>query len=399
MDCLNKRYVFSGNYTGSPLPPGKISRHKKISMVIAIYVFLTTFRYLHQATIPLNASSFKKALYGTLFHGMGYGGKVLLPLASAVIIQAGIFRIVFWIKEYQRKVRFLEDFVNFRSDTLISRKGKYDFGETVHAYYRYSYFLAMTSHYVACTFTVILGVYLAFQDLSFWTCIVWIFWVCLQCIISYFAWPDIILLGGFWFVMRTYVKLTVTQISSELEILTHKVVSLGSTRCDDERLDRYIKIWHLRYRKMVQTLSNFNDFSRSFLLIVTAVSSVSCATFIFGFLKTEDVIIISLLTPLLLSYTGNSVTLLYGATVIHSKGKRLYITLNRSAVALQPRLSLRQKFAFKNLIYETGNKITPSVTLITKAGEPYDQLSFAEFVGSFATLLIMMYDFLYQFFK
>ena len=160
--------------------------------------------------------------------------------------------------------------------------------------------------------------------------------------------------------------------------------------------NRDFKTWFTRYNSMRQILLAFDDFSKHFMFVVSSTSSVSCSSFLFGILKTDDIVVNIMFIPICICLMTNTVVLMSAATSINSLGKRLYKDLNSVFVRFQHKLSIEDKKVLKQLIEDTGNERYPSVSLMTVNGTPFESVSFAAFIISFISLFLMMFDFLHE---
>jgi hypothetical protein len=248
------------------------------------------------------------------------------------------------------------------------------------------------SYYSACGCTALMTIYLISVEPTILYIFVWTIWALLQVLIVYFIWQDVIIFGGFWLVLRCHAVYVVDQVIFELQNLTLNAIR-RKKKVSNSEVNRFLEIWDQRYRKVIKVLYNFDFFSRFFLFVLTGVSSVSCASFLYAVLEINDLVFQITIFPLLIAYIVNAVLLLYAATTIYSQGRRMYVTLNSSLLGLNSRLTIHRRFSFKNTIYQTGNRLYPSISLTTLGGVPYNVLEFAEFVSSFATLMVMIFDF------
>ena len=365
-------------------------KNRRISFFISIFIIVSAAKYFSQIFVATEGHHDFKTYYGCLFHAFGFAGRVLLVVAASVVFQPGCTRLVLLILELRHQTDFIQDLKNFDSSRILSRKTKDSFDKNVRLIFKFVTFFGQVVCYTACGITAMMGIYMAWRDPRLIYCLIWSFWVIVQWVVVYFIWPDMLILRGFWLILLRRVSLVVQQVTQELTNLT---VNALRSRSNDKQVNCYLELWFLRYHKMIRILNNFDIFSRQFLFNMSAVSSVSCAGFLYGGVTLDNMLIQLAMIPLVIAYVGTSVTLLYAGTIIHSQGKRLHIVLNGSMISLNNRLSINSRFVFKSIIDQTGSLRYPSVALTTLGGVPYTSLEFVKFVSSFVTLMVILIDF------
>ena len=377
----------------------ELEKKRKRNLIIALFVFFMSFRFLDNWFIDIDAPYDVKVRHGAMFHALGFGGKVLLIVAVCCVAQPGLFRLLFWTREKNNRLRFLGDFSSFTSSFILRTDTKQSFAWKIKMYYSVASFAGSFGFVVAILFSSLIGVYAAFPDPTAINIMIWVFWVALNIVICYFILPDLMILGCFWFVMRTHVKLVVEEILLELQgIRTNEQNFHNNRSTSDALFNRYLRTWISRYNSMIRILLDFDDFSKNFMFVVSSTSSVMCSAFLFGILMTGDIVMKCILTPNFFSFTANAMILMSAATSINSLGKTMYKELNTVFVRYQHKLSIEHKVLLKQLIEDTGNERYPSVSLITANGTPFESMSFAAFIVSFITLFLMMFDFLHKVF-
>jgi hypothetical protein len=347
--------------------------------------------------VDLDAPYYLKIRHGTLFYCLGFGGKVLLIPAACVILQSGLTRVLFWWKEKNNRLQFLVDFVNFKTSEIMTIEVKESFIWKLRMYYIISTKSSYLSFVSSVIITIMMGIYSAYPNPTMTNCIIWAIWTIHQVILIWFVVPDFMILGSFWFILRTHVLLLTKQVFVELEELRKNSQSKQFKK-RNAVINKYFQRWYQRYQAVKRVLRDFDDFSKTFLLILNSTSSIMSSAFLFAILQTDQIIIRFLLTPILICFTTTVMFLLFTATSISSLGKCLYKSLNQSTVRLQQELSIENRVLLKYLIEETGNQRYPGISLKTVSGTPYESMSFAEFVVSFITLFLIMIDFLHQVF-
>src|SRR5207244_1356638 len=94
-----------------------------------------------------------------------------------------------------------------------------------------------------------------------------------------------------------------------------------------------------------------------------------------------------------------SLTLLSSATSISKKGKGIYLKLNTLYTKKNTVLSVDDKVSMKQLIENTGNETTPSITLFNAGGVPYNMTGFSEYVVTSVLAFLICVDFLAKILK
>jgi hypothetical protein len=366
------------------------------NFAVAFFLCLSTLKFIDNCFVDLNAPYELKMYHGALFHSLGFAGKVLLIVATSAILQSAFYRLLFWHREKKNRLEFLEDFVNFEASDIITEEVKESFFSQLRMYYVISTRAGYASCGSSVTLTIVIAMFSAYPNLTITNCIIWGAWTFPQIILAWFVVPDIMILGSFWFILRTHVLLLTKQVLSELNVFRNTCQSKQLKQKNDASINKHFKMWHFRYMTVKRVLHDFDVFSQTFLFIANSTSSIMSAAFLFAMLKSDEIFIKLLLTPGLISITATVMLLLFSATSISSMGKRLYKTLNHTTVTLQQELTRENRIALKYLIQDTGNQRCPGVSLKMISGVVCHSLSFAEFVVSFITLFLMMFDLLHQ---
>ena len=394
LDSMSKRFVLVNKTITNK---EELDKQRRRNLIIAVFVVLSSFKYLDNLFVNMDASYDVKLRHGAMFHSLGFGGKVLLIAASCCVSQSGLFRILFWSREKKNQVQFLTDFSSFQLSSILTNDVKQSFSWKMNMYHRLASVAANISSLLSICVTIIMGVHAAYPSPTLINITIWTVWVVLQNILIYFVIPDLMILGCFWFVMRIHVKMTVKQIVSELhDIRQNKQYSRNRKLRDN--YNHHFGIWFSRYNFMRSILVAFDDFSKYFMLSVSSTSSIMCSAFLFGLLMTDDILVKIMLIPMAIFFTTYAVVLMSAATSINSLGKTLHKELNTVFVRHQHKLSIEHKTLLNQLIEHTGNERYPSVSLMTVNGTPFESTSFATFIVSFITLFLMMFDFLHQVF-
>ena len=315
--------------------------------------------------------------------------------ATFICAQIACYRFLFWIREKNGNLEFLDNFLGFGSSPLLNLDEKLKFGKRLHQFLAISRLLGRIPTISALIITVLMGIASIYEDPSVIKVIVWTFWVILQCITAYYAIIDSIIFGCFWFVCQTHIQLIIMEISRELVEMQERMI-LSRRIIGPSKLSRRLRIWYQRYESTRIILKSFDDFSHTFLFILTSTSSALCSGLLFAVLRTESIAIQILFIPIYVGLTLNAVFLLGSATVTSSQGKVLYRIINKTFVHVQGMLMMRDRLMLKMMMEDTGSHRFPAVSLSTVGGTPYDSMSFAAFVVSYVTLFLMMYDFLEQ---
>ena len=393
IDNMVKRFILIDDTISSSQ---ELEKKRKRNHIISVYVFIMSFRYLDNWFVDLDAPDNVKVRHGAFFHALGFGGKVILIVAACSVAQSGMFRLLFCARERKNQLQFLRDFSSFRSSSILTNDAKQSFSWKLKMFYRIATTFGNLSQYLAMAVTVMMCVYAAYHTPTLTNIILWSAWALHNFSVIYFIVPDVIILGWFWFVMRTHVKLVVKQVVSELDVIRTNAMYSRNRKLESD--NHSLGIWYSHYNSMRDILLAFDNFSKHFMFVVSSTSSVSCSSFLFGILMIDDIVVSAMMIPVCFCITTNAVVLMSAATSINSLGKTMYKELNTVFVRLQHKLSIDHKVLLKQLIEDTGNERYPSVSLMTVNGTPFESMSFAAFIVSFITLFLMMFDFLHQVF-
>ena len=369
-------------FTGRTESQDEVKRRKLKSWAIIILMFLEFVHYFSMIFLEEDTPEETTTRWGAAFHALGFTGRVICISGSCVIFQSAFLRLVYRVLDDKRKLNFLQDFANLRT----------------HEYKKLHYFALANKVTrrmivsIAYIVTIASGVFAVYKNASVTNIVIWSLWTFFHCLACYFSAGDHITLGIFWFVCRSYVGQLISEITTEFQQIKVSFYQ-SSNRTRSIRLhDKQLCRWFKKYKKVQKILGNFDHFSQYYLFIFTVISSTFNASVLYGALATDVWFISYLLLNAFLVFVIQGIIQLYGATVINSMGQSLYREANSLYVFIQSEVSLKHKFMLRSVAEDTGSN--QCISLTTIGSIPYDATCFAEYVVSFVTMFLMMYDFL-----
>jgi len=249
---------------------------------------------------------------------------------------------------------------------------------------------------IVCFFlNIVFALYSVYRNPKVIPSLCWSLWTASQYFTVYYVVGDFMMLGCFWYVCRTHVKMVIKQVADEVDDLINVFRNKNVSK---KKLDFVITTWHQRYMESQRILINFDSFSKDFLFHVILSSSPFCAGCLFGGLKSNDYFVSVGLYLVTVSFAANTLIVLSASTDINKNGKIVYEKVTRLvAEATKFReIGLFQRILLKRALEDIGNQRYPSISLTTLSGTPYDSMAFMDYILSFILLFLMFFDFLHQ---
>jgi len=101
-ECLTKRFVLSKSFNQQNLHYNEkynpneqqLKRRRRIMLSIIFFELFKTVHYFCMLFVPLDSSNRLRAFTGSIYHCMGFGGKVLAIPSVCACLQAAITRLL-----------------------------------------------------------------------------------------------------------------------------------------------------------------------------------------------------------------------------------------------------------------------------------------------------------------
>ena len=386
IQCLTSKSILFQDYSNEKKTVN--SRRKFRNLLIAIFLLIRSVIYTRQVFISENADPDLMSLWGANWHALGFGGRTLCIAAAAITAQSSLLRLLYWTKETNNKMYFLtQDFLG--KSNFIREDKRREFDKQISIWLNVGLFVGNAATYICYLTITFLGFNIYLRKESAINALLWVTHTVIQFMTAYYAVFDSLTGIVFWFVCRTYVVLVIKEVIQEITDLTN-----GRNRI--KSLSRKFTKFSHKYLLMQRTVSNFDDFSRYYLAIVTSTATVFNVGFLIAIMNTDHMWMKLLFANNFVFYSIKDIIVLIGATSIYSLGMKLHLGLNKFMSRSNHKLLLRDKTFLKNFIEETGDKKYPVISLTTATGNPHDISSFVSYIASYVSLFLVMYGFLHN---
>ena len=196
-DSLKKKFVLSKSFAQNYDPEDQeMVRRRRGMLLIAFFELFKTVHYFCMLFVPLDSSQRLRAFTGSIYHCMGFGGKVLAIPSFTICFQTAITRLLYLRREPNDDLKFLKDFANFRSSSLLSNQRKEKLAKRLHYFHFLAKWMFILTSPVCHSITIIFGIYSIYMEpdilMGFW----WTFWTLNQDIGVYIVVWDIRVASG-----------------------------------------------------------------------------------------------------------------------------------------------------------------------------------------------------------
>jgi hypothetical protein len=327
--------------------------------------------------------------FGAMFHNLGVGGKAIYISAFSAFAGASAMRMIFFDKERNGKLTFLFDLsrtTNAKKSVLQNRFRK-SFLQSATLIFALSVYCEFISNIGVAAIIVACLVYSIWMSTTTTMIVVWSLWSIATWYSGVFCVNDIFTMPGLWLTSKIFIDTQLRQL--ELRLDSCRSEKISRTKFYD-LLDKFYR----EYEKNSTRIRRFDETSRLMLWCLTSATTVLNASLLFAVLELGSTLLGYIFLFFCVVFTGGSLALLSSATSIYRKGCKIYIALNNFYVVNNNRLSIEDKQRLKQLIEDTGNEATPSISLFSAGGIPYNSFAFYGYIGAYFLTFIMFMDFL-----
>ena len=366
------------------------SKKNLTSLVLAFLLIFTAVRFAFDATLDEVKDRHLLHIFGAVFHSLGFGGKIIYITCLPVYLGAAINRWILRWKENSGKLCFLSRVSLESNPTTSLLEGC--FRQKFARFMTFSFWTSVCSEVClnVTTFMIYMVclVYTIWKENSYLTISAWIAWYVATIPAFMVLLNDMVIISATWLISREHLDIQLSQLQS------HLVESCMNPNVKKERLHRILKHFFKEYQMVVHRVHEFDETSRLLIWTLTYSTTLLNSTFMYAVVVLGRTFVGYLCLVAWFQMTLSSLTLLYSATSIARKGKRLYFYLNTIHVRQNNLMNLKEKTVMRHLIEHTGNENIPSITLFNAGRIPYDTYSFSEYVSTTALTFIICVNFL-----
>ena len=362
-------------------PASNFARLVDLIFMLCMIVHFT-YRFLIKSGIDDDINAY----YGLYFRLLGFSGKMLDVAGIAVCCSSAYVRILFWVFQSQNKLQFLTDLESMRWNPFLTKPWKADFCERSDKIHYACQINSRMGYLSTITFSLILFYQWIMKDGDDpYKILLWIFWESLNIKMVYQVVVDLFHTACLWMTCLMYINGMQATLTSDLEQL---VLKKYTRKWRQERdFSRFVK--QFRYFKKI--LDNFNVFSGYFQFIMTSTTTVINVTLLYAIIKDKTKISIAL-AGVLPCYVIISFAFHYAVATVSLNSKKLDQYLRKLNFQFEGRIGHR---VFIKRILD--NRI--SISLKTLDNQYYDLLSFGEYLSDLVSTIILVFDFMEDFFR